>query len=642
MTFPQFSWIRAAATLLIPALVMATACEASSDSPRTFYIDFAHGSDDASGLWRTDAWRHAPGDPEAGGNPAKEALRPGDTLLFAGGVTYRGSIRLNASGEQGRPITYRGTGFGTGKAVISGRDEFPIKLDQCAGSAACSGVDQPGELRLVRLPIQVRASDQIALDGHLLELAQGPTPTDPFWFDDLENYESLAVGELKPTGAADAWSMRSAFVTKSIGSAPVHDLGVEIWVMPNAVTSTKASGYDAATGTLTTVGQGVKPYTDRPTKFALINHPRLIRRPFQFATIDKGARIVVRTPSSADNAKMEISRRQVAFDIAGQSHIAIEGFEILGFSADTTEWAKGSALVSASSDTKDITFQRNFVHDITSWSNAGAVHINASSGVSVMDNTFQRMWRGAGVVIGGNAKDIHVLRNEFDRISRTGVSVFGAQRIWIDHNALSGLMGHHGNGMALYLNNHDALVTNNSIAQAVRGITFHGGDDGQPNRITIRNNLFSTVGDSGSGIQSWGNVTKQVAIERNVLVVEGGRFALKLNASDKDLVVRKNLINGVTVNGVPPTDWVFEGNIFTAENYITSSSINQLYTARNAYAPRLRKSAVELLAGKAVDPRLCEALRDDTSRTNDNLTWLTQAERDSLSTGIGPADVCAQ
>ncbi len=92
----------------------------------TYYIDYSSGSNSNSGTSQTSPWKHSPGDPRAIGN-ANITLRPGDTVLFKGGVTYQFSqgiddrISANASGTLTNPITYKSghlQGYGTGRGKI--------------------------------------------------------------------------------------------------------------------------------------------------------------------------------------------------------------------------------------------------------------------------------------------------------------------------------------------------------------------------------------------------------------------------------------------------------------------------------------------------------------------------------------------
>src|SRR5688500_3329489 len=113
----------ASRVMLLAGAIFAGATSFSKDvrsleAGRTFYVDFDSGSNSASGLSPSEAWRLAPGDPVAEGGPSAVKLRPGDVIVFKAGVIYRGSIRIPASGEPARPIIYRGAGWSSGKAVI--------------------------------------------------------------------------------------------------------------------------------------------------------------------------------------------------------------------------------------------------------------------------------------------------------------------------------------------------------------------------------------------------------------------------------------------------------------------------------------------------------------------------------------------
>ena len=105
----------------------------------TYYVDFDKGDDAQPGTTQATAWKHAPGDRNAAGKPRSATLAPGDTVLFKGGVTYRGSIVVNSSGAEGSPITFDGNSgrFGQGRAVIDGSEVV-------SGWQACRSAEEAG------------------------------------------------------------------------------------------------------------------------------------------------------------------------------------------------------------------------------------------------------------------------------------------------------------------------------------------------------------------------------------------------------------------------------------------------------------------------------------------------------------------
>jgi hypothetical protein len=632
---------RLRAWTLLSALIWLPACGSQAGaSPTTYYVDYDRGSDQASGQTETQAWKHAPGDPQAQDAPRRAALQPGDKVLFRGGVIYRGAIRLDDSGAAGHPITYSGQGFGAGRAIISGRDMASVRVQACETSAGCAGLALARDLRVVELPEPVRPSDQVVVDGHILNLAQTPDLPDSFWYDDLKHYQSAAQSDL--TAAGGRWRLRNGFIRKALGTAPVDDLVVQIWGQPNAVSSARAEAYDAGSSTVVLQAPDLKPYEVRDTLFALANHPALIHRTNEFATLDKGARLVVMAPLAPGDRQVEISRRAAAFTLGEVSHLVIQGFDIQGFTGGDSDWGAGSALLSSGKPAADVSFQDNDVHDLTSWDGSGAVHVSNIARLSVTGNHFLRMWRGAGVMLGGKSQDIQIRGNSFDHIGRTGMLVIGARRVWIDRNRLTGLLAHHGNGLSIYLGNQDVLISNNQIGEATRAITFQGGGaSAEPNRIVIRRNLIQAVGDEASAVQSWGGPTLGVTIEGNVLLAPAGGFALRLVDADQDLVVRRNLVAGMAVGGDPPTSWILRDNVFLADNYVVSPEADAAW-ARTNKAPMFgfAGQATAMLARPPVaGPKACAALLGDGAPPT-GLEWLG-ADQAKLSPGVGPDGLCA-
>ena len=118
------------------ALLAALLCPACSVSAATYYVDFAAGSDAGDGASPAAPFRHCPGDAAAGQTARTAILRPGDTVIFKGGVTYRGETIVCASG-----VAYDGNSagtFGSGRAILNGGHD-PAH-PQCFFARAQSGL----------------------------------------------------------------------------------------------------------------------------------------------------------------------------------------------------------------------------------------------------------------------------------------------------------------------------------------------------------------------------------------------------------------------------------------------------------------------------------------------------------------------
>lgn len=91
----------------------------------TYYVDFSGGSNACTGVAQTSAWKNCPGDSAASQVPAQTSLVAGDTVIFRGGVVYKGQVSVKWSGSASAQITYDGNSagtWGTGKALIDGEN----------------------------------------------------------------------------------------------------------------------------------------------------------------------------------------------------------------------------------------------------------------------------------------------------------------------------------------------------------------------------------------------------------------------------------------------------------------------------------------------------------------------------------------
>jgi hypothetical protein len=150
----------ARAQALAPALAAAIALAGHMPAwAATYHVDFANGSDTADGLSPATAWQRAPGDSRAGAGPRAVRLQPGDTILFRGGVAYRGTITVRTAGTPDAPIRYVGNGWGPAPAILDGA-EPAADARPCRSARDCGGNPGWADLHHVSL-----GSDSFAWDG---------------------------------------------------------------------------------------------------------------------------------------------------------------------------------------------------------------------------------------------------------------------------------------------------------------------------------------------------------------------------------------------------------------------------------------------------------------------------------------------
>jgi hypothetical protein len=100
--------------MAVPVLLAAGASQ--SGGPRTYYVDSARGDDANSGLTAAKAWKSLD-------KVNSAAFGPGDRILFKAGTTYRGQLRPQGSGSEGRPIAIDMYGKGE-KPLIAAEGKF--------------------------------------------------------------------------------------------------------------------------------------------------------------------------------------------------------------------------------------------------------------------------------------------------------------------------------------------------------------------------------------------------------------------------------------------------------------------------------------------------------------------------------------
>lgn len=179
------------ATRSVLGLALCAVALSVSLRAETLYVDHEAGNDGKSGKTPQDAWKHAPGDSQAEGNPAAHTLGAGDVIRFKGGVVYRGSVSVKTSSEKGKPIVFDGNtagDWGEGRAVIDGGE--PVTgWKRCASAAEAGGNPRWAEIFYTDVPRPKSYTTlNLSSPDASLPIAQHPNPQDFFWQEDKTNF----------------------------------------------------------------------------------------------------------------------------------------------------------------------------------------------------------------------------------------------------------------------------------------------------------------------------------------------------------------------------------------------------------------------------------------------------------------------
>jgi parallel beta-helix repeat protein len=533
-------------TLLCAALILCSLSPGFGYAT-TYYIDFAGGNDTNTGKTHASAWKHAPGDTNATGNAGSVTLNPGDLVLFKGGVVYRGSIKIQASGTAGHPITYRGDGWGAEKAILDG-SEIMTGWTRCASANECGGNPNWANIYYAYTPAGIAATAFTANlheNNEFLWLAQEPDLPDPFYRDQIAYFYTLPIGAMATTSLTDSTNLNQSDASYWQNSS------VMVWHQPNIVTTREILSFNPTTHTITFADvEGGGVYTDRQTYYSIINSIHALDQSGEYyfhpVAEANGTHKIYLWPRDASHLAqgIEISARNYGIDIAVNSHITVEGFIVQKYSgSDLTSCGIGSYNVSWSKNLSNVVVRNNYIrHDSHTSGGYGGVYLSHCDYCTVENNTIEENVLTTGIFITGS--DHAITRgNIIRRPGHTGMWYFGNTNSQIVNNTVEDVFGTHGNGITLYLSCNNVLVAWNKLYNAGAGFTYEDSTN-----LYFYRNLVDAE-DGGSNVNDWGGTAPAaggvIAFLNNTFVRNNRNASLNIGGiSGASYVVKNNIIDG--------------------------------------------------------------------------------------------------
>ncbi len=534
-TCRRSGWTRMVSLLLLAAVSAVPAWAA------TYYVDYASGNDANSGLSAAQAWKHAPGDTNASGTARGTSLSAGDTVLFKGGVHYRSTVRVNWDGAAGNPITLKGDGWGSEKAVIDGANPLTGSWTQCASQSAAAGNPNWQNIYYIDAPSGHELFNTIYEDDSFLWFAQSPNVSDPFYYDHIGDYYSIPLGD--SSIQLTRTSMKDPRVFTQ--SDPNYWVGAYIsaWVRPNIVEMRRITSYNPSTNTVFFDDIGGDPYNDRDGRYSVLNHVGLIDQPGEYCWDEASNRLYV-WPRSGNPANSDWSAgaRMMGIYQNGKDHVVIEGFVIQKHYAGLGAHNEGGAIqiLSWKDAAVDVVVRNNEIRQHRSLAGAGVINIYNGDNVVVENNQITDNQRNIGVLASGN--DVIVRNNYVARCSRLGIWFMGVHNGQIVGNTVYDIQGAHANGMSTYSGCSNVLVARNFVntLDNMHTFTFRDSSD-----LTLVSNVFiSTSNDTR--VSEWANMSGTVAFYNNVILGNAKNTCLNLavDGSTANYIVKNNILDG--------------------------------------------------------------------------------------------------
>jgi hypothetical protein len=520
----------------------------------TYYIDYDSGNDSLSGASEASAWKHSPGDPNAKNKPAACVFKPGDQILFKGGVAYRGSINIKAGGTEAAPIVFKGDGWGTGKAIIDGSEPITSVWTKCASQEEAGGNPHWQNIWHTLVPeVHSTFSANLCEGDDFLHVAHHPSPKDPFFNDNVSEY-------LQPTTITRTYLVDPLLA--GLGAEQLAGKYVYTYQGNNHVESHLITGYMAAENKITFNDIGEDPYTGNQARYALANHVKLIDSCGEYVYDEKAStgteHKVYLWPCNANpnQATITMSYRTQGIDVTGSTSLIVDGFRVQKYSG----WAGGGTGLAIASygdaGSTSIIFRNNLVEKnrFANYGGFGGIFLYASKN-SLIENNLVRDCPNHRGIFCISTKNTIIRKNTVTKVGSTGISNYCCEYTQIYDNQVMECLGGHANGMSFYAVGADIqyiLVARNRIDG---DITFEGDNASGiwARHITIYGNLIDDLLVDMVGITNWGRNVQDIRVFNNTVVnTNHGGISVGYSVPlGEPIIIKNNITDGIYA---PDTD----------------------------------------------------------------------------------------
>lgn len=409
------------------ALPTATAtCTPYPAGGTEYFVDWSKGVDTNAGT-RSSPWKHAPGDIAAEARPRGVSLQPGDVVRFAGGVAYRGTIRVTASGVAKNSIIFTGSGFGQGRGIIDGGDMAAVQA--CHAAAECEGAINWQQLSVVKFPVSSLTPTLFDNSGPLFE-TQIPAPKDAFYADDVESWRITSQKDARRI--EDGRLLAPDFIKTGSGRTSGSLL---FWVRGNEVVRREIKGIEGQD--LIFDGSGLDLYDDRDGRVAIVGTLMSPIAARTYAVVSPGIAIANLSAGSA----VSVGSNRGGFLLQKASQIVIRDLDFVNQSSDAKQQGEGVAIEVRGSGSDTIQIIGNKFGPAVLHNHQGAIRITDAANVVVEHNRFQYLVDGSGVRTGARNSNLIVRQNTFDRIGRTAIALFGVTGGAVEGNTITDARG---------------------------------------------------------------------------------------------------------------------------------------------------------------------------------------------------------
>ncbi|MBL8956223.1 MAG: right-handed parallel beta-helix repeat-containing protein [Myxococcaceae bacterium] len=377
---------------------------------------------------------------------AASLAMPGDTVRIRAGV-YRETVVPARSGELGKPITF--VPDGDAEVTVSGADEVTTAWSVYQGNIWQTTVqlpvngwqDQPTTNTTLM-------ANQVFVNGKAMVEARWPNLPDADDLIDRRNFRDAALAQ---------WSANGTLNDPGLPNIPGGWVGGMVRTQGWYLSLTaRITGH---TGTQVQV-----PSNPAFSDAKLHKHYYLFGR-LGALDVEKewhydGTRLYLWAPGGGQPAKVEVKRRNLAFDLSGRSFITVKGVQVFAASIVTTPASRNVTLDGIRA--KYINHNATLPAGNLLYAHAGSTGIQLLGPGSIIENSTVEYGSSQGIVLGSSTtarnnlvhdidyegtfaagifpvngtSDQKILWNTVYRVGRSSINLQNSQRVEIAYNDL--------------------------------------------------------------------------------------------------------------------------------------------------------------------------------------------------------------
>jgi hypothetical protein len=275
--------------------------------PGEFYVS-VNGSDENGNGTFNNPWRTI--------QKAADVMEAGDTCYIRAG-TYRETVTPACSGSDGNPITFKA--YSGDIVTVNGTEEVSGEWSQYNGS-----------IYRIQTNMDLSQDNQLFIDGKMAFLSQYPNDSDddPFTLEtkSATGGSATTLTDTSLTGTADDYVGAKLYVN-----------GADLWEWQSAT----VTGYNAATHTLTFSGDTgydssseMNPVQGSPYYLAGKLNFLDTANEWYYDSTEHYLYLQVEGGGNPSGKKVEIKKRNLAFNLSNKSYINIENINIFASAID--------------------------------------------------------------------------------------------------------------------------------------------------------------------------------------------------------------------------------------------------------------------------------------------------------------------